>query len=142
MTARSVPWPMPVKASEPWRLTSRLATRVLAGRGVFGGDGKAGNPGGDGDDDRANGPEAFEHDQPAAAIFGRQELGHHGVVDGERATDGNAGHEAQEEQDEQVWRKDREQAENGVAGHGDDEDTTAAEAIGETAKEAGADQHA
>jgi hypothetical protein len=101
-----------------------------------------GPPGTECDADGADGPEAFERDQPAAAPFGWQKLGHHGIVHRQGAADADAGQQAQDQQHLEVRREGRSEPENRIDQYGDDQHAAATEPVGKPAEAPGADQHA
>ena len=103
---------------------------------------KAGGPCRKGNDNGADRPETFEHDEPTAAIFGGKEFGHHRIVDRQCSADCHARHEAQEEQNTETRRKCRKQSENGIAGDSDQKHATATVFIRQSSEHSCTDQHA
>ncbi|MCY1300746.1 hypothetical protein D9M70_503240 [compost metagenome] len=93
-------------------------------------------------DQRSDGPEPLEHDEPATAASGRQELRHHGIVDRQGTSDCSTREETQEQKDAKAGCEDRQHAEDGIAGHGDDQHPPATNPIGKPTKTNRSDQHA
>ncbi len=101
-----------------------------------------GHQGQDGQEDGAHGPERFQQHQPAPAAVAGQELGHHGVVHGQRAAHADAGDEAQHQQPGELGREGRGHAGAGIDHHRHHQHRAAPDAVGQAAEDEGADQHA
>ena len=100
------------------------------------------DPCGQRDRDGADRPEPLQPDQPAATVLGRQELGHHGVIDGQCAAHCHAGQKAQHQKRGEIGCKDRGQTEERIATHRQQQHLAPADAVGDAPKQRRAGEHA